>query len=443
MNILTTGIVYERKKKVKPLKLSNGLYKIETIPVGSWVKDNAKSGEQHERMPFEVDDALLSHWKETFNEMMQNGIEVPMPLDHTEDPEKRRATVVDFEISKNKEGKNTLYTIFKPRDESVIKELKDTSVSIYSPPKFVDGNGNEYHRPIRHVCFTDYPVIPGMSKMQKIDSGYLPEGAIAASYIETGTVKNSTSKKGKEPMAKMPVRNEDEDEEIKDEEGHDNEEKEEDEQTEEGEGQSKEVNAENLRIVLAKITGDEGNWGDVPDDKLIPALEHILDAIMEGEDQEEEGEAAGGTGKEEGKRVASRIEHKEEHYHPPSPGGNNNMNGVKEQPIAAGFINRERKNRIAEINRLAEDAYINVPQRDTLIKKHCSDEALELALSHNFDILDNFDQDIELIKMGGKRYGKRESSQNDSLVLSNSDLTTVKNPLIANAEARAKQAGQG
>jgi hypothetical protein len=30
------------------------------------------------------------------------------------------------------------------------------------PPKFYDGRGEEYIRPIRHVCITDYPVIPGL-----------------------------------------------------------------------------------------------------------------------------------------------------------------------------------------------------------------------------------------------------------------------------------------
>lgn len=418
-NPLITPVIYSRKLKNKPLKLSNGLYRIEAIPVGAFVKDNAKSGAEHERIPFEVDDNTLNHWKNTFEEMKYNGIEVPMPLNHTEDPEARRATVVDFEIGKNKEGRNSLFAIFKPKNDQVIETLKDTSVSIYVPPKFVDGKGNEYIYPIRHVAFTDYPVIPGLEKMQPVP--------IAASYVET---------KGKKNMAKVGKEKEEEKEEGKEEgyeEGMEKEEEKEEGMEEGGEEGSAEVTINDLREIAAKL-GLEG----IPDNKLLVAINHVIDAILESVDEGEEGGEHGEENEEgehnEGKKgvgaVAHRIEHKEEHYHP---------------PISAGFISLGRKSRLQEINDAARGGFITPKTRDTLINRYCTDDALQLAFSPEGDIIDDFDSVMELIRSNGKvvKLGE-EKGKGGAVALSYSDLlkNTNSNPLLADAEKRAKQAGQ-
>lgn len=429
-NPLTTPIIYERNKKLQPLKLSNGLYKIETIPVGAFVKDNAKTGDAHERIAFEVDDNLLKHWKETLKSMQYNGVEVPMPLNHTEDPEARRATVVDFEIGKNSEGNNSLYTIFKPKNEKVIEDLKDASVSIYVPPKFVDGRGNEYHYPIKHVCFTDYPVIAGMKKMEPYAG--LPEGAIAASYVETKKEKSKMAVKPGEKEKEKENEHEYEEGEKEGEEKEIHAENEENEEHEdEGGDESCPVTVEAVRAIAEKL-GLEG----IPDDKLIPALNHVIDAILESVNEGDD-EHGGGENKEKGVGpVAHRIEHKEEHYHP--PGGGN-------MPIAAGFISIGRKSRLAEINAAAKDGYITPAIRNDLIRDFCSDDALQLAFSPEGDVLDNFDQTMNLIRKNGKVVKlNSERSQNDGLQLSYSDVFNNENanPLLRDANRRAKEAGQ-
>lgn len=460
-NPLTTSIVYSRNKKYKPLKLSNGLYRVETIPVGAFVKDNAKTGDAHERIAFEVDDNLLQHWKNTFESMKFNGVEVPMPLNHTEDPESRRATVVDFEIGKNKEGNNSLYTIFKFKDKQAEEALKDAGVSIYVPPKFVDGRGNEYIYPIRHVCLTDYPVIPGMEKMQPLDLPGLPEGAIAASFVETGKTgksDKSSKKKEKKSMAKTfppkKVKREEEEEARE----HEEENEEHEEENEEGEGGGEEygeheegngeehdeigdeINAENLRQILVKLMGDEAN--KIPDDKLMPALYHITCAIV---DSVNESGAMGEEGEEDEEEtgrgpVSHHVEHKETHFHPP---GGKNM-AEERPPIAAGFISMGRRSRLSEINAAAKDGYITAAVAKRLISDYCSDEALQLAFSNEGDILDNFESTMKLLRSNGKVLKlEHEKTNNDGLELSYSELYgKASNPLLKDAENRAKAVGQ-
>lgn len=415
-NPLVNPIVYDFKSKNKALRLSNGLYRIETIPVGSFVKDNAKTGDAHERIPFEVDLNTLKHWKRTFEDMKFNGIEVPMPLNHTEDPEARRATVVDFEIDKNDRGIDSLFTVFKFKNEEAEKNLKDTGVSIFVPPKFVDGKDKEYIYPIRHVAFTDYPVIPGLAKMQPL--------AIAASYVEVDKKVNSkvnSKKKETKKMAKVKKDNM-ENEEMENDEG--------------GEDEECKVTIEDIREIATKL-GIE----DLPDNKLLEAINHVIDKIMEqssddGEEENDEEENdvenkdKGGTGP-----VAHRVKHEEEHYHPP---GN-------QPPIAAGFISLGRKQRVTEIRSLAKDGYITPDTANKLVKNFCSDEALQLAFSSEGDVLDNFDSTIELLKTNGKVVNlDNEKSQNDGITLGFSEVFNNENsnPLIQDASRRAKAMGQ-
>jgi hypothetical protein len=272
--------------------------------------------------------------------------------------------------------------------------------------------------------------------------------AIAASfsnYVAEKPISKTNKKGSKKPMPFPPKKQkpeeEEEEKEVQDEEEMNDEGEEEEETGEESEMEGCEVTPDAVREVLAKLSGDAEHWNEVPDDKLIPALNHVVDALMEGEDEEEqeseEGEPIqGGLGKEKGERVATRIKHEEEHYHPP-------------QPIAAShaLVKRERKARQAEIIRLAKDGYITIPVKNQLEERFCSDEALQLAFDDDLSVIDSFDDTIEMIKANGKVIKKDVRSQNDALELSYQEMYDRKgaaenNPLIRNAEARAKAVGQ-
>ncbi len=124
-------------------------YRKELIHAGTFVKDGQE---------FRVDGAALRHWKRTFDAMRRRGVEVPVPVEHTRDPERRRGTVVEMELGTNLRGEPALFGVFEFRDG----EAPLSSVSIYAPPSFTDGLGTRYVRPITHVALTDYPVVPGL-----------------------------------------------------------------------------------------------------------------------------------------------------------------------------------------------------------------------------------------------------------------------------------------
>ncbi len=139
-----------------------GLYRKELIYAGEFVKSGGA-----EEMRLAVDSALMSHWVETHDRMTANGNEVPLPVQHTEDPEKRRGTVETLRLEKDSQGRDGLFAYVRFRDAEAEK-LTASGVSIYVPPMWKDGKGVTYSRPIRHVALTDYPVIPGLDKFQAI-----------------------------------------------------------------------------------------------------------------------------------------------------------------------------------------------------------------------------------------------------------------------------------
>lgn len=395
-NPLTTPIVYIPRHS-KSLQLSNRLWRKEFIPIGEFVKDS-----NGERIPFEVDEGTLLHWKNTFDQMKYNGIEVPMPLNHTENPELRRGTLIDLEIDNNDRGSKSLYGTFKFRDEEAEKALKDADVSIYVPSKFVDGEDNTYIYPIRHVAFTDYPVIPKLGKMQPI----------AASYVEAARPKSVNSKE-KKKMPFPPNAKKEKDEEIEDVEKDD---------------ENAEETVESLHAELREIATKLGLDESIPDDKLCAAINHIVDAIMEsdGEESDDEPESKGGAVK--GQHVAREVKHEEREFHP---------------PIAAGFINIARKSRLQELDSRVEHGILTPAARNKLVKEYCNDDALQLAFSPEGEVFDNFDQVLSIIDDNANAISlNQERSQSQELSLAYNSLKPENNVLLRDAESRAKKVGQ-
>lgn len=171
-------VIFMLPKQTPALLLSDGsgLYRKEAIYTGNFEKGDLK---------FSVDERLIDHWVDTFNSMQHDGIEVPMPLKHTENPEARRATVIRLEKDVNEKGKPALYSVFKYRDAEAEKALKDSDISIYVPPEMKAGNGKTYQRPIRHIAFTDYPVIPDLGKRQVIAASLTSESESEDDVVDT------------------------------------------------------------------------------------------------------------------------------------------------------------------------------------------------------------------------------------------------------------------
>ena len=136
----------------------------ENLPGETFKKKTADHDQE-----FTVDEDRLDHWCNVGNTMLHNGVKVPVPLKHTDEPEKNRGQVLRFERGTNEEGREALFGVIKFRDAEAAKLAASTDVSIFVPDKPVyDGFGNEYIQPIRHVCCTDYPVIPKLGGFEAI-----------------------------------------------------------------------------------------------------------------------------------------------------------------------------------------------------------------------------------------------------------------------------------
>lgn len=137
------------------------LFRKELIYAGTFEKktDNIK---------FSVDEQTLRHWHNTFIAMSANGIEIPVPKEHTTDPDAKRGTLIKTEIALNPKGLPALFGFIRFKDAESAKQGKHNNVSIFVPNDFTDGKSNTYYRPIAHVALTDYPVIPGLGKFESI-----------------------------------------------------------------------------------------------------------------------------------------------------------------------------------------------------------------------------------------------------------------------------------
>lgn len=142
------------------------VYEKELMYAGNFKKDN---------LAFSINAEILDYWDYTVKEMHANGIQIPMPLEHTDDPEKTRAFLEDTFVKNNTRGIPALYGKVKFIDEESVRLAASADVSIYVTDEFKDAKGNTYMRPIRHVAFTNYPLIPGLEKFK----------AIAASFVSS------------------------------------------------------------------------------------------------------------------------------------------------------------------------------------------------------------------------------------------------------------------
>lgn len=134
----------------------------ELIYEGDFVKQTAILDQK-----FSVSRALLDHWNRTFKEMKLAGVEIPVPKEHTTDPEARRGTLEDVKVERNAAGLWSLKGLIAFRDLEAAKLAKTTDVSLFVPEKDAQA-GKTWYRPIQHCALTDYPVIKGLEKFQAL-----------------------------------------------------------------------------------------------------------------------------------------------------------------------------------------------------------------------------------------------------------------------------------
>lgn len=132
-------------------------------------------GELLKRQPGKSDQVIkvpgsrIDHWAFAMKDFIRDGVEIPMPKGHTDDPELKRAEIVDVEVALDGKGRKSLYGVYTFTSPEAEQSLRSSDVSVYSPPTYTNPvTKKQYDWPIRHVAFTNYPVVPGLEKAQAI-----------------------------------------------------------------------------------------------------------------------------------------------------------------------------------------------------------------------------------------------------------------------------------
>lgn len=130
-------------------------YKKEIIKVGKYVKASTNQ-------TLDVDLELLNHWKNMFDLWTNNGNKVPVPLGHEREgmPEANAGWVLSMYVEEN-----SLYAVIELLDDTL---ALTTDVSVCIESKVIDGKGVEYSSIITHVALCTDPVVPGLSKFEKL-----------------------------------------------------------------------------------------------------------------------------------------------------------------------------------------------------------------------------------------------------------------------------------
>jgi hypothetical protein len=127
-----------------------------------------------------ISKSLMDHWHDTFAEMSAEGVQVPVPIEHTKDPERRRGTIKAFRRQLDSKGRDSLFARFAFRDEEAAKLAKTAGVSVYVPRQAQSSRtGRTWQNPVEHVAITDYPVIADMEPFQAIVLSRLDADAMA------------------------------------------------------------------------------------------------------------------------------------------------------------------------------------------------------------------------------------------------------------------------
>ena len=325
-------------------------YEKEAIYVGDFVKDDRKNAPIH----FGVDDNLLLHWQNSVHTLLQNGIEIPVPLEHTTDPTKNRGKVVGARIGENSAGKKALFTKIRFNDAEAAKLATSADISIFVPPDFTDGIGRTYQRPIRHVALTNYPTIPGLSKFQPIAASFTP-GQQQPVNPQVPPTAVSGPQQPSAPSALLPL-------------------------------------AQQLGVP---------NPEQLDDAAITTAIVGVFQLMKDKIDELE----SGGDNNQNQNQYNQDQNDKDGNGNPPPNFGNGKKKMKNKMPpaFAASFGKMLKDNRTAKIDALVAAGCILPAVREDMLKLYCSDPALTLSLDaideNAADVTDTqFDGIIEALK---------------------------------------------
>src|SRR5687768_10536926 len=107
------GNLFYNVPNTEPLELAKGADPLIRRKELIYCDPNFQKKTANIDLKFGVDIGTLQHWHNTFVAMFSNGVEVPVPKEHTADPDSRRGTLIKTEIAQNKKGIPALYGYIK------------------------------------------------------------------------------------------------------------------------------------------------------------------------------------------------------------------------------------------------------------------------------------------------------------------------------------------
>ena len=148
------------------------------VPVRRFRKDIASVGTYKHPIygwTLQITADRLDQWAGAFSRMLENGVNVPVVVDHKRDSDSTIGHIVSME----RDG-DTLFAIHEIVGQRGL-DLVDT-VGLTSPwidREFTDGKGRRYGEVIVHSSLTPEPVIPGQDAFRAIAASLKPLGAEA------------------------------------------------------------------------------------------------------------------------------------------------------------------------------------------------------------------------------------------------------------------------
>ena len=153
-------------------------------------------------MQFDVDETDIDNWIAQHDAQIAAGLEVVMPVGHTTDPRARGADAIKLTKKLDSKGRLGLFVLGEFKDEKSKQDLAKSQVSLFSPPAFKHG-ANAFRRPIRHIAFTDNPVVGGLDRLQTIAASYVQEKTEMRKLAESLGLKLSADLTDDEIRAKI------------------------------------------------------------------------------------------------------------------------------------------------------------------------------------------------------------------------------------------------
>jgi len=352
------------------------VFEKELIYEGQFVKSE-------EGMSFDITTTVLSHWSTMVGKMLANGVEIPVPVEHTTNPEKKRGNLLGTVVKKNKRGKYSLFGRIQFIDEEAARLAKSADVSIFAVPEIPDGHGNIYKNAIRHVALTNYPVIPHLEGFQ----------AIAASF---GELKMSS--------VLLPI-------------------------------------AQRMGIQRADQMNDIGL-----SQAIVEVFDQMTNALKGAQNPGQKPVDPNAPPDPNQPPDPNADPNNQQNPNNPPPNQDPNDPNKKPQfppqaqipaPMAASFVKILKDSRIAQLDALVLGNNITKACRDEYEKLYCTDENLTLCLS-NESVQKDFDNLVTGLKLN-KVMADDTDKLKRAIALSNPQNRSD-NPLVSDAEDRAKAA---